>query len=90
MPAQQRQSLSQHVERELHCTRLCVVHTHSLLCVTFILCLLYCGLSSLREGPWLPLLQIRKQGGRGGGGQQHLCVSVCACVCVCAHVCMPM
>ena len=56
MPAQQRQSLSQHVERELHYTRLYVVHTHSLLCVPFILHLLYCVLSSLREGPRLPPL----------------------------------
>lgn len=56
MPTQQRQSLSQHVETELHYIRLCVVHMHSLLCVTFILCLLYCVLSSLREGPRLPLL----------------------------------
>lgn len=56
MPAQQRQSLSQHVERELHYIHLCVMHTHSLLRVTFILHLLYCVLSSLREGPRLPLL----------------------------------
>ena len=42
VPAQQRQSLSQHAEWELCYTRLCAVRKHSPLCVTFILCLLYC------------------------------------------------
>lgn len=47
-------SLSQLVESEMHHALVCVVHTRSL-CVTFILCLLCCVLSSLREGPRLPL-----------------------------------